>query len=159
MFAISILVPLWCKQWSFSVEMHEHEMCLFAISQGRWYCKTIEFWINFLRLTRIATINIQNYLKKRTVYIYIIYKDNLLRGKMSIFSCFFLACERKNYYSRCEWLRWMSFCRSCSHQSETDSPLMVRTGYRFSLVVMHRLAFPSTKLRFCIPEHTSSRTA
>ena len=59
----------------------------------------------FLKLTRIAITNIQNYLKKRTIYIYIIYKDNLLRGKVSVFSRFFLIYERKSDYSRCERLR------------------------------------------------------
>ena len=56
-------------------------------------------------------------------------------------------------YSRCERLRLTSCFHFSSHQSGTDSPLMVRIGWRFSLVIMRSSAFSSVKFRLYIPEY------
>ena len=56
-------------------------------------------------------------------------------------------------YSRCERLRLTSCFHFCSHQSGTDSPLMIRIGWRFLLVVMRSSAFSSVKFRLYIPEY------
>ena len=80
-------------------------------------------------------------------------RDFLLKSLVGTQTLQWKGKEMSYLYSRCERLRLRSSFHFCSHQSGTDSPLMVRIGWRFSLVIMRSSAFSSVKFRLYIPEY------